>query len=109
MAVDPGLSLDCRSGRSGGPAAARELTRSGGEGYLRRIMPVPINYKLLHGQAVPPFCCADAAVAELVKIGFANCVLNTAMICRLLQTITNFRRGGKKSIHFGCQSVYILA
>jgi hypothetical protein len=23
---------------------------------------------------------------------------NTAMICRLLQTITNFRRGGKKSI-----------
>ena len=70
MAVDPGLSLDCRSGRSGRPAAARELTRSGGEGYLRRIMPVPINYKLLHGQAVPPFCCADAAVAELAKIGF---------------------------------------
>ena len=59
--------------------------------FLTMGEPAPINYILLHGQAVPPFCWADAVVAELVKIGFANGVLNTTMICRLLQTITNFR------------------
>ena len=38
MAVDPGLSMDCRSVLRGGPAVARETHPSGGEGYLRRIM-----------------------------------------------------------------------
>lgn len=38
MEVDPGLSLDCRSVLRGGPAVARELNLSGGDGYLRRIM-----------------------------------------------------------------------
>lgn len=38
MAVDPGLSLDCQSVLRGGPAVVRELTPSGGDGYLRRIM-----------------------------------------------------------------------
>lgn len=38
MAVDPGLSLDCRSVLRGGPAVAREINPSGGDGYLRRIM-----------------------------------------------------------------------
>ena len=40
--------------------------------FLMMGEPAPINYKLLHGQAVPPFYFADAVVAELVKIGFAN-------------------------------------
>lgn len=38
MAVDPGLSLDCRSVMRGGPVVAREIHPSEGEGYLRRIM-----------------------------------------------------------------------
>lgn len=38
MEVDPGLSLDCRSVLRGGPAVARELNLSGGDGYLRRIV-----------------------------------------------------------------------
>lgn len=38
IAVDPGLSLDCRSVLRGGPAVAREVHPSGGDGYLRRIM-----------------------------------------------------------------------
>lgn len=38
MAVDPDLSLDCRSVLRGWPAAVREVTPSGGEGYMRRIM-----------------------------------------------------------------------
>lgn len=38
MAVDPGLSLDCRSVLRGGRAVAREINPSGGDGYLRRIM-----------------------------------------------------------------------
>ena len=38
MAVDPGLSLDCRSVLRGGSAVVRDLSPSGGAGYLRRIM-----------------------------------------------------------------------
>lgn len=38
IAVDPGLSLDCRSVLRGGPALARELNPSEGNGYLRRVM-----------------------------------------------------------------------
>jgi len=38
MAVDPGLSLDCRSVLRGGSAVVRDLSPSGGDGYLRRIM-----------------------------------------------------------------------
>ena len=38
MAVDPGLSLDCRSVLRGGPATSREINPSGGDGYMRRIM-----------------------------------------------------------------------
>lgn len=39
MAVDPGLSLDCQSVLRGRPAVACEIHPSGGDGYLRRIMP----------------------------------------------------------------------
>lgn len=38
MAVDPGLSLDCRSVLRGGPTVVREINPSGGGGSLRRIM-----------------------------------------------------------------------
>ncbi|MBR2656088.1 MAG: PAS domain-containing protein [Loktanella sp.] len=38
MAVDPGLSLDCRSVLRGGPATLREINPSGGDRYMRRIM-----------------------------------------------------------------------
>ncbi len=38
MEVDPGLSLDCRAVLRGGPNVVREITPSGGDGYLRRIM-----------------------------------------------------------------------
>jgi len=38
MAVDPGLSLDCRSVMRGGSTVMRELNSSRSEGYLRRVM-----------------------------------------------------------------------
>ncbi|PXW65645.1 PAS domain S-box-containing protein [Loktanella sp. PT4BL] len=38
MAVDPGLSLDCRSVLRGGQASVRQVSPFGGEGYMRRIM-----------------------------------------------------------------------
>ena len=38
MAVDPGLSLDCRSVLRGGPALVRKISSPGGGGFLRQIM-----------------------------------------------------------------------
>lgn len=38
MAVDPGLSLECRAVLRGKPATMREIKPFGGDGYLRRIM-----------------------------------------------------------------------
>lgn len=43
MAVDPGLSLDCRSVLRGGPTTSREINPSGGNGYVRRIMLRPAS------------------------------------------------------------------